>query len=123
MTLSRAARPGHLVDRTALKTRVADGGVPQSLPALANCVLVVLGFIGLAFRKRLTPVEPTENEPVTTPKEGSNRTGKARGKGQPQIGGMTKKPTDNDLRDVNEDMFAAIVELYESKTTPRIEKP
>jgi hypothetical protein len=58
-------------------------------------------------------------------------TGKGpRGKRQPKIGEMTKKPkptpkltTGKDLRDVNDDMFDAITELYEPKTKPRIEKP
>jgi hypothetical protein len=96
---------------------------------VAGAILVVLGLVGLAFRERLAPIEPAENRPVTTGK-GSNRTGKRRpweGAAQnrrddknPPTPGLT---TGKDLRDVNEEMFADIVELYEPKTMRRNEKP
>ena len=97
---------------------------------VAGAILVVLGLVGLAFRKRLAPIEPAENRPVTTGTEGSNRTGKRRPwEGAAQNRRDDKKPTPTpglttgkDLRDVNEDMFADIVELYEPKTTRRNEK-
>ena len=101
---------------------------------VAGAILVVLGFIGLAFRKRLapvepieTPAEPKENRPVTTTK-GNNRTGKGRPPwekaAQNKRDDKKSTPTprltsSNDLRDVNEE----IAELYEPKITPRIEKP
>jgi hypothetical protein len=40
---------------------------------VTGAILAVLGFIGLAFRKRPAPIEPTENRPVTTGTEGNNR--------------------------------------------------
>ena len=98
---------------------------------VAGAILVVLGLVGLAFRKRLAPIEPAENRPVTTGTEGSNRDRQRppwEAAAQNRRDDKKPKPTPNlttgnDLRDVNDDMFAAITELYEPKTTPQIEKP
>ena len=95
---------------------------------VAGAILVVLGLLGLAFRQRLAPIEPAENRPVTITKKGNNRTGKGRppwekgAQNKPDDKKPTPRPgrtTDDDLRDVNEE----IAELYQPKTTPRIEKP
>ena len=89
---------------------------------VAGAILVVLGLLGLAFRQRLAPIEPTENRPVTTTKKGNNQTGKGRppwergAQNKPDDKKPTPRPgftTDDDLRDVNEE----IAELYQPKTT------
>jgi len=96
---------------------------------VAGAILVVFGLLGLTFRQRLAPIEPTENRPVTTTKNGNNhQTGKGRppwekgAQNKPYDKKPTPRPeltTDDDLRDVNEE----IAELYQPQTTPRIEKP
>ena len=95
---------------------------------VAGAILVVFGFIGLALRRRLAPLEPAENRPVT---KGSNRDRQRppwEAAAQNRRDDKKPKPTPklttgNDLRDVNDDMFVAITELYEPKTTPQIKKP
>ena len=98
---------------------------------VAGTILLALGIVGLAFRQRLAPIEPRENRPVTTTAKGNNRTGKGRPPWETAAQNKRddKKPTPtpglttgNDLRDVNEEI-AELAELYEPKTTPRIEKP
>ena len=90
---------------------------------VVGAILVVIGFVGLAFRRRLAPIEPTENRAVTTTKKGNNhQTGKGRppwekgAQNKPDDKKPTPRPgftTDDDLRDVNEE----IAELYQPKTT------
>jgi hypothetical protein len=43
---------------------------------VAGTILLALGIVGLAFRQRLAPIEPTENRPVTTGTEGNKRASK-----------------------------------------------
>jgi len=122
---------GHPTPRGLLPTgaegedKVTDALSAMEYPhwlIVAGAILVVLGLLGLAFRQRLAPIEPTENRPVTTTKKGNNQTGKGRPpwEKEAQNRRMTKNPrqgpgltTDDDLRDLNEE----IAELHQPKTT------
>jgi len=70
---------GHPTPRGLLPTgaegedKVTDALSAMEYPhwlIVAGAILVVLGLLGLAFRQRLAPIEPTENRPVT--KKGNN---------------------------------------------------
>jgi len=91
---------------------------------VAGAILVVFGIIGLAFRKRLAPIEPKENRPVTTTTKSNNWRGRPPWEKAAQNKRDDKKPTPtpgltsgNDLRDVNKEIAG------EPKTTPQLEKP
>ena len=120
---------GHPTPRGLLPTgaegedKVTDALSAMEYPhwlIVAGAILVVLGLLGLAFRQRLAPIEPTENRPVT--KKGNNQTGKGRppwekgAQNKPDDKKPTPRPgftTDDDLRDLNEE----IAELHQPKTT------
>jgi len=88
---------------------------------VAGAFLVVFGLVGLAFRQRLAPIEPPKNRPAATTNKGNNQTGKGRPPWENETQNKLdhKKPprpeltTDDDLRDVNEE----IAEHYQPKTT------
>ena len=61
---------------------------------VAGAILVVFGFIGLAFRQRLAPIEPEKIDQLRPPQKATIGLAKVvpRGKRQPKISGMIKNP-------------------------------